>query len=145
MDRQRMIEEIQDKIADKTLSYWLVFKYQEERNDDLLHFCCIYDDFGDRKSISYMSRGGLCHDDYLDEVQSSMVLIWHPVSLPRVLSALGDEHYYDHWEILCWETEKRWEAFDVCPRKLLKEDWSDAYLQDQSDETIQALHSLLVR
>lgn len=67
-----------------------------------------------------------------------------PISLARVLSALNkdfrlkynpfsEEIYIDNWET--W--------FLFIPRKLLTDSWSDAFLDDQSDDTIRAILTLI--
>lgn len=72
------------------------------------------------------------------------------LSLSRVLSALWDKYIYKQQSLVDMivydepiESEKYY-LFDI-PRKLLNEDWSDAMLDDQSDETIETLYELLVR
>ncbi len=78
---------------------------------------------------------------------------WKHISLSRVLSFLW-LHSYCFFEWYICDTSDvncSCQRCDYCcwigkiPRKLLNEDWSDAYLQDQSDQTIQALHTLIVR
>lgn len=145
MNKQQMIEEIQEKIADKTLSFgcnilwdwklkWMVTKIYPEKVHEVI-WNVEFKDWVCRRLQPW----------------ANYKVIWHPVSLSRVLSKLDDCYIYYKWYI----TTSRYSSIEensqdlvleeVCPRKLLKEDWSDAYLQDQSDETIQALHPLLVR
>lgn len=73
---------------------------------------------------------------------------YYPISLSRVLSVLDtsrknwhiETHQYKDWSFLIF-TEKS--NMPVCGRKLLNENWSDAILDDQSDETIQAIYNIL--
>ncbi len=67
---------------------------------------------------------------------------YDPISLSRVLSALWDEYRYVNWIVWVINSHSQEDSFD---RKLLTDSWNDAYLDDQSDETIEALHKLLVR
>jgi len=63
-------------------------------------------------------------------------IIWRPPTLPRVLNAL----WWSFWE-------SKWYIFDQwrehCERKLLNEDWTDATLRDQSEETQDTISLLL--
>jgi len=164
MTTQQMIEEIQEKIADKTLSMGCVFEVWWEihvyttgstytiTQDMLDKYPDISNKLWDVVDICVANLQNYYRNKWLP---TELKIIWHPVSLSRVLSALGDKIVDDwwwwralaFWDEAIYDTSHSWLNWDdkVCDRKLLKEDWSDAYLQDQSDETIQALHGLLVR
>jgi len=147
MTTQQMIEEIQEKIADKTLSFGCVilrFNWRikekcvklEAKSDWEFYLVTLYFQLSIYKS----------NNTHLKDLES-IVVIWHPVSLSRVLSALSfvsAKTYLTQYEEN-YKTKVETEEWDKFYRKILKEDGSDAYLQDQSDETIQALHGLLVR
>lgn len=66
-------------------------------------------------------------------------IIWLPPSLPRVLNGLGDNYMYVPcwciYSILAYALDKD----QLCDRKLLNDDWSDATLFDQSEEIITAI------
>lgn len=69
---------------------------------------------------------------------------YYPISLSRVLTALGESKSYSNWYIL--DRGRDWFCSyfkKVCKRKLLNEDWTDATLFDQSQETITAIWVLL--
>lgn len=68
---------------------------------------------------------------------------YYPISLSRVLSALGHWYWYDFSNQMIMFMKDSF--IDGIYWYLLKEDKSDAMLDDQSDETIEALHKLLVR
>ena len=76
--------------------------------------------------------------------------IYKTISLARVLSALWYDYLY-HLKSIYRIAEKKDlrenELFRfncVCERKLLTDSGEDAYLDDQSDETIKAIHDLLL-
>ena len=149
-----MIQEIQEKIADKTLSFGCLYRVLDK---DQTIYPNEYTWFDNDGNLWYTHKDYGLYDNEDNNTmvnKEDYVVIWHPVSLSRVLSALGDDYYYRDdickVEVLSLYDENNElydEPFDyyVCKRQLLKEDWSDAYLQDQSDETIQELHGLLVR
>lgn len=114
------LQEIQEKIADKTLSFW-----------------CIYEFWWDKFPICIHSIKALKNNVWTYKV------IWHPISLSRVLSALGHWYWYDFSNQMIMFMKDSF--IDGIYWYLLKEDKSDAMLDDQSDETIEALHKLLVR
>ena len=145
MNTQEMIQEIQEKIADKTLSFGCELLRQS--NDWYKNsYYILWPWSHSRWRISSIPFWSMDIEFDWDMISKSSwdwyENIWHPVSLSRVLSALGDEYSYDRW--IEWY-HSQYDAWRICDRELLKEDWSDAHLQDQSDETIQALHGLLVR
>lgn len=119
MDRQQMIDIIYEKIADKTLNEWCKLLVND--------WSWFYE-----KIISWP-------DDNINSCIDVKVL-WHRVSLARVLSALGKWFQYYYWCIMETWTES-WVCFK---RKLLTDSWSDAYLEDQSDDTVKAIHDLLL-
>lgn len=67
-----------------------------------------------------------------------------PVSLSRVLSALGDDYIYSLCSIYSTDWWSRIREY-ICDRNLLLEDNSDAYLDDQSDETIEAIREIICK
>lgn len=78
-------------------------------------------------------------------------IIGLPPSLARVLNALGEYNYcYYEWKII--DNEDAWCDCQRCKyccwiwrihRKLLNEDWTDATLRDQSEETQESIALLL--
>ena len=68
-------------------------------------------------------------------------IIWLPPTLPRVLNSLGMGYHYSKWVIVSSNNI----LIDGLPvrRKLLNEDWTDATLRDQSEETQNAIALLL--
>lgn len=67
-----------------------------------------------------------------------------PISLSRVLSALGDDYCLFQWEI--FETDWwSWMRDTICSRKLLNEDKSDCMLSDQSEDTIKAIWEIICK
>ena len=134
MTTQQVIEEIQEKIADKTLSFGC--RIGLDGYEDSIVLDVDYD-------LYLIENKGRC----IDKIHSDSYIIWHPVSLSRVLSALSfvsAKTYLTQYEEN-YKTKVETEEWDKLYRKLFNEDWSDAYLQDQPDETIQALHTLIVR
>lgn len=75
------------------------------------------------------------------EIDSNWVI--HPMqqlSLSRVLTALGSDYLWCWY----WIEVRFWYELDfVCERKLLKNDWSDATLFDQSQETQDILFDII--
>lgn len=74
---------------------------------------------------------------------------YYPISLSRVLTALGDEYHRgkikDHYWERIWiiHTSQYWAVICSARRKLLNEDKSEASLFDQSQDTITAIWVLL--
>ena len=67
-----------------------------------------------------------------------------PVTMQRVLIALWHRYFYYDKMIFCREYDDDWEySNNICLRKLLNEDWSDATLRDQSEETQNKVAELL--
>ena len=67
-------------------------------------------------------------------------IIWLPPTLARLLNALGKEYWnYAYYQ----STWIKIEGEAIIPRKLLNEDWTDATLRDQSEETQNAISLLL--
>ena len=74
------------------------------------------------------------------QIQLQEAIGW--VSLARVLTALGVEYSWCMWRIC------RCHGYGedpVCNRKLLKDDWSDATLFDQSQETQDILFDIICK
>lgn len=115
MDRQQMLQEIQEAILKKIYPDLNVF-------EAIFKYWCV------------------------NEVKYSDEWWWVCVfSLSRVISALDDAYWYnDEYWCIFW-IDMRYERYTICERKLLNEDNSDCMLDDQSEETIEALHKLLVR
>ena len=71
-------------------------------------------------------------------------IIWLPPTLARVLNALGSEFYCRNWIRHAEKISNNYENRTyICQRKLLNEDWTDATLFDQSEETQLAIALLL--
>jgi len=71
-------------------------------------------------------------------------IIWLPPTLSRVLTALWNEYFQYIWMIFCFENDDDWEyKQQVCMRKLLNDDGTDATLRDQSQETKDKVAELL--
>lgn len=67
------------------------------------------------------------------------------MSLPRVLSALGEEEYFYFRGVISQNYNTiRWLRYrSICYRRLLNEDGSDCTLRDQSIETQKTIWKLL--
>ena len=76
-------------------------------------------------------------DNYRDQPE---YIIGLPPTLARVLNALGWDYWYDNdrGSILNHQEDKL-----MCVRELLNEDWTDATLRDQSEETQESIALLL--
>jgi hypothetical protein len=140
MDRQSMLDKIYEKIADKTLSFWC--KLIRHTNDWLTKKYYILWPWRSAKrwisSIPFWSMDLEFDENMISKSSWDWYeIIWHPVSLARVLSELWDRYRYQWWEILDWYDNC------VCTRKLLTDSGEEAMLDDQSDETIRAILSLL--
>lgn len=70
--------------------------------------------------------------------------VYDPISLSRVLSALGSWFYYKYKFIYKIETYMENE-YKLCERKLLNDDNSDCMLSDQSPETIKAIWEIVCK
>lgn len=124
------LQEIQEKIA---MRWWdieyckkcmSVIEYEQESPNYYREYC------NTCKKDSYIN--GTIKKAY-----------YHPISLAWVLSALGHWYWYDFSNKMIMFMKDSF--IDGIYWYLLKEDKSDAYLDEQSDETIEALHKLLVR
>lgn len=69
--------------------------------------------------------------------------VYDPISLARVLSALGHWYWYDFSNQMIMFMKDSF--IDGIYWYLLKEDKSDAYLDDQSDETIKAIREIICK
>ena len=139
-----MLDKIYDKIADKTLSVWC----------KICRYVWIYDTF--LYLVDYWSyteywvlswKNGRFHKIKTTPVEFwEYIIIWHPISLARVLNALGDEYFFDNIILKKTDRDDDWQIIDtdrICERKLLTDSWNDAKLDDQSDDTIRAILWLL--
>ena len=75
---------------------------------------------------------------------------YDPISLSRVLSALGYEYLYYDDSIYMVDDWAEWYRINhmisaICERKLLTDSWSDAMLSDQSPETIKAIWEIVCK
>jgi len=157
MDRQQMLQEIYDEIANKTLSFWC--KYKEVDWDDMSNWNyatywehrivtdTIYDfETQTHKIEEYIfDEKWQQNNDWTNKKEWTRVIIWHPISLSRVVSALWRDYeiwpWTVKWHIAIWDwINKKL----ICSRKLINEDWSDAMLEDQSDQTIYSLYNLII-
>lgn len=77
--------------------------------------------------------------------RDNYVIIWLPPTLSRVAAALSNTwcwYSISDWSIMT--TDWWWRTREyVCDWELLNEDWSDATLFDQSEETQDAIYNLL--
>jgi len=121
---QQMLQEIQDKIANKTLSEWC--RYISKLNWKVYTYKWEWED-------NYPYWAGLARD--WDET-----ILWHPISLSRVLSELWE--WFWCIDGFIWNMKK---PINLCKRKLITDTLSDAMLDDQSEHTIEVLHKLLIR
>jgi len=136
MTTQQMIEAIQEKIADKTLSLWCEVVYLTE-NFPPSHWSVI----NNMKKVYWLDGSKLTTEN-----NESVVIIWHPVSLARVLNALDYKYklipLHNNGEYSYYIDTG---AENSIKRKLTSEDWSDAMLQDQEEETIEALYNIICK
>lgn len=158
-DRESMLSEIKEKIVDKTLSFWCQLDVNLRWDNDWwprkFGTVIVDEEHKNGGIVLYRTRHPL-YQITSDRVEYKkniweLKIIWHKVILSRVLSALGEFYDYRRGYIsfveyiidVDWKREN-WED-NICERKLLNEDLSDAMLDDQSDETIEKLHEILVR
>ena len=83
-------------------------------------------------------------EDYIKKEQREIAGI--PPTLARVLNALWDEYFFDNIILKKTDWDEDWQIIDtdrICERKLLNEDWTDATLRDQSEETQEKIYSLM--
>lgn len=134
------LQEIQDKIANKTLSEWC--RYISKLNWKVYTYKWEWED-------NYPYWAGLARD--WDET-----ILWHPISLSRVLSDLGKEYRVQRSEeridyaLKMWLVKKDaiwstdWDTINVS-WKFHNEDNSDCMLSDQSPETIKAIWEIVCK
>lgn len=139
MTTQQMIEAIQEKIGDKTISNWCMAFINWELYQYYNNWFTLITD----KSNKFWYISDI---EYIKKEE----IIWHPVSLARVLNALGEEHCY--WSEWIYKFDQvisafvpEWAMIEVCNRNLLNKDWSDCMLQDQEEETIEALYNIICK
>jgi len=82
--------------------------------------------------IAYIDWWNWLRDSSITEV------VWLPPTLSRVLN-YDDDWFYRSWFIYCYDSNMTNQRDKICKWKLLNDDWSDATLFDQSDETITAI------
>lgn len=70
-------------------------------------------------------------------------IIWLPPTLSRVLISLGEHYELVPWGLDDMVISNRKTKDNICDWKLLNEDWSDATLFDQSEDTQDAIYNLL--
>ena len=163
-----MIEEIETKISDKTLSKWCKitqyrdsYRWNEEENlivvsqdtDNLICFNWTrYRQSGWSEWIIIIHKDAINDDCYN--------IIWHPISLARVLSALDKLNWshnqswyvYFQWEIYHQELYDDWDRYDysmyrkhISSRKLLNEDNTECYLDGQDEQTIKSIYNIIIK
>lgn len=128
LNREQMIEEINQKLPDNIININWVNKVLEDMEHIKFHCDMRYCDWGKCK----------------EEVKQSILKhIPDEIGLSRVLSALGKGYSYivSFWEIKYETLDK---TFYIA-RDINKSDWSDAMLNDQSDETIQSIYKILCK
>ena len=147
MDKKTMIDAIYEKIADKTLNRGCMFlTHHKWSNMDWTNYdqyCKWYiseNEFDDEDGYQLSHDCGLWWSTLSTRHKS--ILIWHPISLARLINYISkNKHwfqisYYARVCIECsWWPLINWEC--------AKEDWTDAILDDQSDETIETIYNLL--
>lgn len=111
METQQILQEIQEKIGTKRINEWL------ETVTDVWYWQHTY-------SINKW------------EYQEW----YYPISLSRVLSALGE--WFWCIDGFIWNMKK---PINLCKRKLITDTWSDAMLDDQSDHTIKAIWEIVCK
>ncbi len=128
------LQEIQDKIGDRSLSTWCIV-FNKEWGQHKKH-----------KVLSYTMKTNWEFDVVCDWYELYDLLewniIWHPISLSRVLSALGEKYWYVNWVVWIINSHNKEDSVD---RKLLTEDWGDAMLDNQSPETIKAIWEIVCK
>ncbi len=130
MTTEKMLQDIQEKIWDKTLGFWCLIEVWWEHKDICTWKCW--------DTHIFWNNYRTIDKWWISEI------IWHPISLSRVLSALGDE-YPCSYQVDMWYIDILDEKLSKIPRKLLTEDWSDAMLSDQSPETIKAIREIVCK
>lgn len=119
MTTEKMLQEIQDKIGDKTLSKWCRILV-----DDWKWFY--------EKTISWI-------DDNINNA-IDVKIIWHPISLETVLSAFD----YKYKIIPLHDNNEYNYYIDTGAEKSIKRKLQ-TYLQDQSPETIKAIWEIVCK
>jgi len=147
VDRQSMLDAVYEKIAYKEETNWCIYRFNKDyffRNwsgVNKWHLAILI-----KRDMKYehtflipwfRDAPLLPHKIFLD-----LDKIWHPISLERVLSELGIDYFYNRWCIYYIETYIDY-AEEICERKLLTDSWSDAFLDDQSDDTIRVILTLI--
>ena len=142
MTTQQKIEAIQENIADKTLSPWCRYKISWWDFEILLSHD--YEDWLEF-DVRETETNEIIRVEYSILRDKKIEVIWHPVSLARVLTALSyisAKVYLTQYEE-GYKTKIETEEWDKFYRQLINEDKTDASLFDQSDETIEAIGKLL--
>ena len=118
------LQEIQDKIGDKTLSLWCIFYHKPSKEK------WIYDWL--RYEIKNLS--------------SNINILWHPVTLSRVIINL-QKHIFETREIKVfhWNLFTNKENQPLFVWELKNANWSEAMLSDQSPETIKAIWEIVCK
>lgn len=142
MNAQQMLDAIYEKYADKTLSFWCLIL------SDRFEWICPFVYISDHRIYEDLCYIMISHDNYATPLcakDNIVEIIWHPISLTRVLSVLGDTYFFDKHIFQKIERDDDWliNSSYMFNRKLLNDDWRDLILDDQSDETIQAIYNIL--
>ena len=150
MTTEKMLQEIQEKIGDKTLSFWCKIIRLNWIEETVIKF--------DAKPDWSFYLVTLCSSNNthywvslsLSDVEN-IIIIWHPITLTYLLYNLWRGYIYDNWEIV--EHKKIWsiDEFD----NIFRCDWvltkktnyrnRDAMLSDQSPETIKAIWEIVCK
>lgn len=144
MDRKNMIDAIYKKIADKTLLFWcIVWRYESEYDKELTIGTYISDYVQDEYTWKYRIKLFNWNIVKMD-AEYEYDIIWHPISLARILHHLWEKsakNYLTSYETT-WMAKISTEYDDSFEWILIK-DWTDAMLDDQSDNTIKTIYDLL--
>lgn len=138
MTTEKMLQEIQDKIWDKTLSTWCKISDWKNDDDKIYTFLSLWPSENKNPPAIVAER----------RLRLNIwKIIWHPISLARILSSLGEwytySHFYDTYGVhhsYIYDLKDK-----VYNRKLLNENWSDCMLDNQSPETIKAIWEIVCK
>jgi len=145
MDRQSILNTIKSII-------WYNEENKKEKDQLYQVFRTRYNCSRVREARQYntMSQEDFSPLEEDENIYDDVLNIFNNISLARVLSALGDDYKYENstWSICHYITRHNsldyYEELDFWfDRKLLTDWWSDAYLDDQYDDTIRAILTLI--
>lgn len=138
MTIQQMLQEIQEKIGNQD-----IIDTQKQKLYQVFRTRYNCSRVREARQYNTMSQEDFSPLEEDEEIYDEVLNIFWWVSLSRVLSALGDWYWYDFSNKMIMFMKDSF--IDGIYWYLLKEDKSDAYLDDQSDETIKAIREIICK